>query len=129
MSHIVAIKTQFRDLALLKQAFAAYGWSIKQDSVIRTYSSAESKVVYKNIAVNPAGKYDIGIKEEDGVYDLDVDFYDTSISKQLGDNFGQLAKLKKKYTQMLIEQEYEEQGYTTQTTMLPNGAIKVSILN
>ena len=129
MSHIVIVKAQFKDLAVLKAAFDAFDWKTIQNSTIRTYSPEERKVVYDNVALNPTGKYDIGIVYKDNVYNLAVDHYDASISRQLGDKHGELAKLKRKYAQTLIEQEYEEQGYTTQTTVLPNGALKISILN
>lgn len=108
MSHIAEIQTQFINWDAFVKALNLKGWTIKENSKIRTYpSDPKGNKVYPWIAVNPmASGYDIGItKEADGQIKLHLDFFGGSIANSLGQ---QLCKLKTDYIVEVTKQMYED---------------------
>lgn len=108
MSHSVAIATQFKSISALRKAFESLGWTLKENSKIRTYySDPVRNKVYQTIAVNPRQGYDVGIIEtESGEIKLECDFYSPGlIAATLGNEFNEL---KKKYIMEVTNEHYEQ---------------------
>lgn len=123
MSHTVKIKTTFKDASIFKKALEKFGWTIKENSKIRTYPSDSARdTVYKQIAVNPASSgYDIGITTKpDGEIELYADFYDGSIQKSLGQD---LQRLRQEYSTQLTIDEMTFNGFTAEQSVGKNGEI------
>jgi hypothetical protein len=126
MSHSVKIQTRFKSLDTLRKAFEQFGWTLKENSKAKTYPSDPARdTIYPFVAVNPQQGYDLGLKiKEDGEVEVFGDFYDRSLSEQLGRN---LDKLKQTYSKQLIEDTYVQQGYSVSYETLKNGAVKATI--
>ncbi|NBQ67394.1 MAG: hypothetical protein EBU46_00640 [Nitrosomonadaceae bacterium] len=141
MSHAVKINTEYKHIGSLKRAFESLGWTIKENSKIRTYPYDEARhTVFDFVAVNPQAQgYDIGFSKElnaKGFHDLVCDFYGGSIAKELG---GQdMTKLKMAYSEKVLEDallygrmsEYGvvEQFTDMQRTLNPDGTIEIEFL-
>lgn len=121
MSHIVRIKGQFQNKDALIAAFTKLGWTVVQNQTIRTsqsWDAAGGKIIYEYVAKNPTGGYDVGFNVDQSPIDLNCNFDDASIKKQLGDNF---SELKKNYHLSLLEQEYGE----LEVIKNPNGSWEI----
>ena len=108
MSHSVPIKTEFKSKAAMQKAFEALGWSLKENSKIRSYSSDPARLkTFELVAVNPRNGYDVGITiDENGAIDLTCDWYAPGkISETLGPEF---IELKKKYCIEVTNEHYEQ---------------------
>jgi len=125
MSHTVKINVVYKDLSALKTAFQSFGWTIKENSKIRSYYGQEQHT-FPYAAINPQKQgYDIGLTpSQDGTIDVKTDFFDRSIETQLGKD---LAALTQKYACQVIEDEYIFQGYTVDYEQLKNGTVKLTV--
>ncbi|NBQ70328.1 MAG: hypothetical protein EBU46_16440 [Nitrosomonadaceae bacterium] len=129
MSHTVKIKTQFKQIGPLKDAFRAMGWTIKEKSKIRTYpGDPKSNEVYDFVAVNPdknaSYAYDVGINESGEELSVHCDFFGGSIAKTLGSD---LIKLKDEYACQVIEQKYAYEGAAVFRTTNSDGTIDLDV--
>jgi len=124
MSHAVAVKTQFKNIEVLKKAFAESGWTkFAVNSKARMYSSdVAGTLTYDLVAINPAGKFDIGVNMEDGCASFKYDPWDASIERQLGNG---LSKVKQGYTKLELKKFLREQEMSCEIQELPNGKLKV----
>lgn len=107
MSHTVAVKTEFNNWKLLEKSFNKLGWTLKQNSKIRTYPYDPQRTkVYDWIAVNPHVGYDVGIAvDHENKVQLHYDTYGGSVEKTLGTKF---AKLKTQYVLGVTAEYFEE---------------------
>ncbi|WP_395000739.1 hypothetical protein [Acinetobacter sp.] len=108
MSHSVPIKTEFKSQSAMRKAFEALGWSFKENSKIRSYSSDPARLkTFELVAVNPRQGYDVGITiGKNGEIDLTCDWYSPGkISETLGVEF---TELKKKYCIEVTNEHYEQ---------------------
>lgn len=126
MSHTVKIKTQFKSWEAVKKAFEQFGWTIKENTKIRTYYSDPQKdKIYQYVAFNPKQGYDLGLAiKQDGEIEVYGDFFDGSIQKSLGSD---LCELKKKYSTQVIEDEFLCKGYSVNYETLANGTVEVVV--
>lgn len=124
MSHAVKIKTQFTSIEVMKKAFARSGWTqFLENSKARMYAydTAGSKT-YDYVAVNPTGKFDIGLNFDDGTLSFIYDTYDSSLERQLGKN---LKNVKQHYALHELKKFTEEEDLDCSVTELPNGMLKI----
>lgn len=104
MSHTVKIEREFKDLDTLRRALEKLGWTLQENSKIRTYPSDNLRnTVYPWIAKNPLKGYDLGIRQAGEKLEIFGDFFDRSISQQLGNNLDTLAV---EYAKSSIEKLY-----------------------
>jgi hypothetical protein len=108
MSHTVAIKTEFKNWNILTKTLENLGWTLKQNSKLRTYpSDPQRNTVYEWIAVNPdKNGYDVALRiNADESIDLLCDTFGGSIERTLGNQF---RTLKKEYVINVAKNEFEE---------------------
>lgn len=111
-------------MSCVKEAFKKLGWTIKENSKIRTYPyDPDRDKVYPFIAVNPKNGYDLGLVPNDsGQIEVFGDFFDRSIAEQLG---ADICKMKQQYACAVIEDEFLFKGYTVDIEAQENGNLEV----
>lgn len=125
MSHTVEIKSQIHDIEVLKESFSVFNWVIKENSKIRTYATDPLRdVVYDYVAINPTGQFDIGIKLVGDEYKLFGDFYDRTISQQLG---SELGSLKQRYSLNIAKNFLEEEDLEYTVNEREDGMIEIEV--
>jgi hypothetical protein len=112
MSHTVALKTQFKNMDLLTKAFKTLGWTIKENSKIRTYPgdpTPAAQVTYKHVAVNPThGGYDLGLVLDEKTGEI-TPMGDLFSAGRVQNTLGQdLCELKKQYC-IEVAREYSQE--------------------
>ncbi len=126
MSHTAEIKTEFLDLAVLKDTFEELNWRIHRDTTMRTYakSGMDATAVYPYVAVNPNPGYDVGIKEVNGAYVLYTDMYGGSVAQTLGMDLRHLRQgytfNKTKKEVLFLGASIEREGYTENGDLIIN---------
>ena len=130
MSHTAKINTQFKRFEPLKTALAQFGWTIKEKSKCRLYSSDPARnTVYDYVAVNPKNEYnsyDVGIKvnKTTGELELYGDFYGGSVAATLGTN---LDRLREEYAYRVMEEKYAYEGASVFRTQNQDGTQTVEV--
>ena len=147
MSHVVSIKTEFKDLAAVRAACAELGLTFKEGQKtirwfgrwVNDYGAADA--AYKlgikpkqygtcDHAIEvPGSDYDVGLlhNPETGGYKLYFDFWSSNgraIQAAIGAN-GQ--KLLQYYAAHKATMEAKRKGWIVQRTMADNGSIKLQV--
>lgn len=125
MSHTVQIQAEIKDIECLKKAFNHFEWVVNEKGRIRTYATdPDREVIYDYVAVNPRGSFDLGVKRHNDEYKLFGDFFDTTISQQLGSN---VDRLKQRYSFEVISKFTEENELEYEISTLPNGDLELTL--
>lgn len=124
MSHWTTIKTQVRDIAALKLAVEELRLKLLCSNGVpataRGWNGNEKQCDY---AIQLPGKYDIAVtKQADNSYALDADFYDGSVVKVTGKNFGKLIQLYGVHKATLAARR---NGLQVNRQALANGSVKL----
>jgi hypothetical protein len=127
MSHFTKVATKINDLVALKKALDQLGWKYKyseQGVEVRGYRGQKSKA---EIAID-MGKYDVGVvKQEDGTYALEADWWGVETTKGLTE--AEVVKeVNAKYAYQRVLAAVEEQGYTIEANQVSaDGTVKLSV--
>ena len=126
MSHTVKILSQFKNLNALQKGFQKLGWQLKENTMLRSYRDQDNRV-YSRAAINPEKRkcaFDVGIEENNGVFELFYDPFGGSIENTLGVGCSCLKVATKRIE---IEQYAEDNGYECQVKELANGGLQIEI--
>ena len=127
MSHFTKVATKINDLVALKKALDQLGWKYKaneQGVEVRGWRGQTTKA---EIAID-MGKYDIGVvKQEDGTYALEADWWGVETSRGLTE--AEVVKeVNQKYAYQRVVAAVEEQGYTIDTNQVSaDGSVKLNV--
>lgn len=123
MSHLQKIKTGFVDVSSLRVALEAFGWTLVENSRMKTYAGdPKGSEIYDYVAVNPdAHGYDLSFRYNTN-RELETygDYYKGSLVEAFGVG---LCNLKKQYSRVVFSNEWEMQGYTVFETVEADGSI------
>ncbi len=124
MSHFTMIKTQFRDLVILKKAIKDlnYTFTDEKNLTILGYQHKEEAV---DLAIHLKDGYDVGFKmnRQTENYDVVADWYGVSIDS---DKF--VNQLKQRYAYHNVVHQVEQHGLLIgETTHLDDGTIKLVV--
>jgi hypothetical protein len=127
MSHFTKVATKINDLVALKKALDQLGWKYRaseQGVEVRGWKGQTSKA---DIAID-MGKYDVGVvKQEDGTYSLEADWWGVETTKGLKED-EILKEVNAKYAYQRVVAAVEEQGYTIDTNAVQaDGTVKLSV--
>jgi len=127
MSHFTKVATKINDLVALKKALDQLGWKYRaseQGVEVRGWKGQTTKA---DIAID-MGKYDVGVvKQEDGTYSLEADWWGVETTKGLKEE-EVLKEVNAKYAYQRVVAAVEEQGYTIDTNAVQaDGTVKLSV--
>jgi hypothetical protein len=127
MSHFTKVATKINDLVALRKALDQLGWKYKQAEAgveVRGWRGAKSRA---EIAID-MGKYDVGVvKQEDGTYALEADWWGVETTKGLTE--AEIVKeVNAKYAYQRVVAAVEEAGYTIDSnTVQADGSVKLNV--
>jgi len=111
MSHFTKVKTQINDLVCLKKALDQLGWKYKHAEEGVEVRGWRGQTTKAEIAVD-MGKYDVGVvKQADGTYSLEADWWGVETTKGLKEE-EVVKEINAKYAYQRVVAAVEEQGYT-----------------
>ncbi len=127
MSHFTKVATKINDRGALKKALDQLGWKYKhaeQGVEVRGWRGAKTQA---EIAID-MGKYDVGvIKQEDGTYALEADWWGIETSRGVKEE-EVVKELNAKYAYQRVVAAVEEQGYTIdQNSVQKDGTVKLTV--
>jgi S1-C subfamily serine protease len=127
MSHFTKVATKINNLVALMRALDELGWKYthgEEGVTVRGWRGQTSKA---EISID-MGKYDIGVvKQEDGTYSLEADWWGVETSKGLKEE-EVVTQLNAKYAYQRVLQAVEEQGYTIDTNNVSaDGTVKLTV--
>jgi hypothetical protein len=127
MSHFTKVATKVNDLVALRKALDQLGWKYKyseQGVEVRGWRGQTSKA---EIAID-MGKYDVGVvKQEDGTYALEADWWGVETSRGLKEE-EVVKEVNAKYAYQRVVAAVEEQGYSIdQNAVQADGSVKLTV--
>ena len=127
MSHFTKVATKINDLVALKKALDQLGWKYKQNEQGVEVRGWRGQTTRAEIAID-MGKYDVGVvKQEDGTYALEADWWGVETTKGLTE--AEVVKeVNQKYAYQRVVAAVEEQGYSIDTNQVQaDGSVKLSV--
>ena len=123
MSHFTTIKTQIKDVAALRSATKEMGLELVANEDARGYYSNKQR---GDFVIRLKGPYDIAVnKQKDGTFGLTTDWWNGSVEKEVGKDFGKLLQL---YGVHKATIEAKKKGLSVLRKSQPNGSIKLVLL-
>ena len=107
MSHISRIELEVRDLGILGQACSRLGLDLIRDRRSFKWYGKESSC--DHAIMIPGANYEIGVVKNNGLYELNCDFFDRNIEKVIGSQGG---LLKQAYAVTKTRVEARRKGYS-----------------
>jgi len=102
MSHFTRVKTQLRDMEVVKRALADLGYIVGEGEV-RGYAN---QVATAEFVVKMDGGFDIGFRKDNGLVTMVADMWGLKINR---DEF--LSKLAQRYAYLTILDQAAQQGW------------------
>jgi hypothetical protein len=127
VSHFTKVATKINDLVALRKALDQLGWKYKyaeQGVEVRGWRGQTTKA---EIAID-MGKYDVGVvKQEDGTYSLEADWWGVETTKGLKEE-EVVKEINAKYAYQRVVAAVEEQGYTIDANAVQkDGTVKLTV--
>ena len=124
MSHFTMLKTQFRDLVILKKAIndLKFTFTEEKNLTILGYHHKQEAV---DLAIHLKDGYDVGFKlnQQTDNYDVVADWYGVTVDP---DTF--VNQLKQQYAYHNVLHQVEQQGLLVgETTRMDDGSIKLVV--
>lgn len=117
MSHFTRVRTQLREIRMVKQALGDLGFSTGAGTV-RGYGNQE---VNADLVVHMDGGYGIGFRKEGNTVTMIADFWGLKINRE---EF--LAKLSQRYAYLVVVEQAAEQGWQiVGEETQPDGSIRL----
>lgn len=119
MSHFTTVKTQIKDLEILKETLKSMGYmELMENDVVRGYLGNRVKA---DLVVKMPNGYDIGFQKNEGVFHVVADFWGAAVKQE---DF--LRELTQKYAYELVKKEALLQGFRiAEEVRLEDGTIKI----
>jgi hypothetical protein len=123
MSHFTTIKTQIKDIQALQAACKELKLAVLPNAKARGYAGQSRN---GDFVIKLAGPYDIAVNQQpDATYALTTDWWDGSVEKEVGANFGKLLQLYGVHKAMI---EARKKGCSVLRQPQRNGSIKLVLL-
>jgi hypothetical protein len=117
MSHFTRVRTQLRDMEMVKRALIDLGYKVTSGSVYG-FGGQEARV---DLVVRTAGKYDIGFKMEGSNIEMIADFWGIPV-----DRAEFLRRLTQRYAYLTVTEQARQQGWqTVLEETQPDGSIRL----
>jgi hypothetical protein len=123
MSHFTTIETQVRDIEALRRACEELDVSLHQNTEARGYAS---NARHGDYVIRLKGPYDIAVnrQQESPNYQLETDWWEGHVEKEVGANFGRLLQL---YGVHKTIREARHRGRTVKRKHQQDGTIALTI--
>ncbi len=123
MSHISTIQTQIRNLDALRAACEDLHVRLIDGGQVQGYYRGMARADYR--IELPGTRYQVGVvRQQDGTYALQADFWGGHVERTLGKGYGLLLQ---RYGLHVITHEAKRRGKAISATQLPDGRIQVRI--
>jgi hypothetical protein len=117
MSHFTRVRTQLRELRLVKQTLIDLGFSVTKGKV-RGYGNQE---IDADLVVHADSGYGIGFRKEGSTITMVADFWGLKINRE---EF--LAKISQRYAYLVVVEQAAEQGWQiVGEETQPDGSIRL----
>lgn len=117
MSHFTRIRTQLRDMEMVKRALADLGYKVSTGTV-HGFGGQETQA---DLIVQTGGKYNIGFRREGSEIEMVADFWGLKM-----DRLEFLRRLTQRYAYLTVTEQARQQGWQTliEETQ-PDGSIRL----
>ena len=121
MSHFTTIKTEIRDLNMLKKALNSLSYKeIKENDIVRGYMGNKQNA---DLVIKNTNGYDIGFVNEAGVYNIVADFWGVKLNQDEFTN-----KVVQRYSYEIIKDQSAIQGFSiSEESVQKDGTIKIVV--
>ena len=116
MSHISKIELEVNDLSILSQACARLGLELIRAK--KTFKWYGNEAPCDHAIRVPGASYEIGVIDRNGTYELNCDFFDSSLEQVIGKHGG---LLKQSYAVEKTGNEARRKGYSVLERRTENG--------
>jgi len=116
MSHISKIELEVNDLGVLNQACSQLGLIFMRDQ--KTFKWFSQGSACDHAIKVPGARYEIGVLNQNGRYELACDYYDSTIEQAIGSQGG---LLKQAYAVARTKIEARRKGYSVIQRKTNNG--------
>ena len=127
MSHFTKVATKINDLVALRKALDQLGWKYKHAEAGVEVRGWRGQTTKAEIAID-MGKYDVGVvKQPDGTYSLEADWWGVETSKGLTE--AEIVKeVNAKYAYQRVVAAVEAEGYTIDSNAVQaDGTVKLNV--
>ena len=122
MSHFTKIDVQITDVSALLGACAELGLELQYNAEARGYGNNRRKGRY---VIRLSGPYDIAINpDKDGHWQLETDFWQGHVERELGTNLG---KLRQAYAVRKTMAEAQKRNLRVRRKKLPDGRVRLAV--
>lgn len=123
MSHLSKIELEIKDIPALRKACTRLGFELCLEQKSFKWFGATGAKCDHTIKV-PGAQYEVGVlKNSEGKYELQCDYFDYRLTDKIGKNGG---LLKQAYTLEKAKMEAARKGYSCKEVKTPQG-IKLTI--
>jgi hypothetical protein len=116
MSHISTIELHVNDLSILGSACARLGLELIRSK--KSFKWYGKEAPCDHAIMVPQAEYEIGVIDQNGLYELNCDFYDRNLEQVIGKNGG---LLKQAYAVEKTMIEARRKGYSVLERKTENG--------
>ncbi len=103
MSHFVSISLKIKDIEALRRAVNVLGYTLIENAIARGYRNKKADYV-----IRLSGPYDVAVVRKGDYYELEADFWQGHVERELGKG---LSKLKREYAKQLALAVAEQNGF------------------
>jgi hypothetical protein len=123
VSHFTEVKTQIKDIEVLRLACQELGLTLLHNAQARGYYENKTKGEY---VVQLKGPYDIAVnKQVDGTFGLTADLWQGHVEKEVGPGYGKLLQL---YGVQKTTIEARKKGLSVMRKQKQDGSIKLVLM-
>jgi hypothetical protein len=120
MSHFTSIKVQIKEGEVLLQVLKELGYQVELNSQVRGYSGSKTNAEY---VIKQANGYDLGFRQQGGIYELVADFWGAKINQQ---DF--INKISQKYAHKTLMETIQTEGFNVEEEeVLADGTVRVVV--
>ncbi|QYX31180.1 DUF1257 domain-containing protein [Sphaerospermopsis torques-reginae] len=120
MSHFTSIKVQIKEGEVLLQVLKELGYQVELNSQVRGYSGSKTNAEY---VIKQANGYDLGFRQQGGIYELVADFWGAEINQQEFVN-----NISQKYAHKTLMGTIQTEGFNVEEEeVLADGTVRVVV--
>ena len=120
MSHFTTIKVQIKNGDVLHQILQELGYQVELNSQVRGYMGNKTNAEY---VIKQANGYDLGFRQQGGIYELVADFWGAEINQQ---DF--INKISQTYAHKTLMETIQTEGFDVEEEeVLADGTVRVVV--
>ncbi|MFM6611217.1 MAG: DUF1257 domain-containing protein [Dolichospermum sp.] len=120
MSHFTTIKVEIKQGEVLLQVLQELGYQVEQNTQVRGYMGDKTNAEY---VIRQANGYDLGFRQQEGIYELVADFWGAKINQQEFIN-----QISQKYAHKTLMETIQTEGFNVEEEeVLADGTLRVIV--